>query len=144
MAAARGLEPRTHRLTVCCSTDWAKRQYNERCFPYLRPKILFDKAVFCSARAPNSSCRAEEFTALTINLQPFSDPSNIGDWQPGADFIPVFSEVQRSVLIGWQRHLWTIGTRYGNWTRASALKGLRVDLFTNRAYGAIYESRTRD
>jgi hypothetical protein len=32
--------------------------------------------------------------ALTINLQPLSDPNNIGDWQPGADFIPVFSEVQ--------------------------------------------------
>ena len=66
--------------------------YNERCFPYLRSKILFDKAVFCSAQAPNSPRRVEEFTALTINLQPLSDPNNIGDRQPGADFIPVFLE----------------------------------------------------
>lgn len=45
-------------------------------------------------QAPNSSRRVEEFTALAINLQPLSDPNNIGDRQPGADFIPVFSEVQ--------------------------------------------------
>ena len=74
-------------------------------------------------QAPNSSCREEEFTALTINLQPFSDPNNIGDRQPGADFIPVFSEDPEGCAYRLTEAFWVLGRDTGARTRISGLKG---------------------